>query len=57
MLGFAKILESNESGYSGDKPNQRGKFILVPNLTGTFFFLFLLLHGFGGRITIKNIKE
>ena len=30
MLGFAKILESNESGYSGDKPNQRGKFILVP---------------------------
>lgn len=28
--GFAKILGSQESGYSGDKPNQRGKYILVP---------------------------
>lgn len=29
MLGFVKVLKSNESGYSGDEPNQRGKFILV----------------------------
>jgi hypothetical protein len=28
--GFAKILGSQESGYSGDKPNQRGKYLLVP---------------------------
>jgi len=28
--GFAKILGSQESGYSGDKPNQRGKYVLVP---------------------------
>ena len=28
---FIKKLGSNESGYSGDKPNQRGKFILIPN--------------------------
>ena len=28
--GFAKILESQESGWSGNKPNQRGKYILVP---------------------------
>ena len=30
VLGFVKILRSQESGYSGDKPNQRGKYILVP---------------------------
>lgn len=28
---FIKKLGSNESGYSGDKPDQRGKFILIPN--------------------------
>lgn len=28
--GFAKILKSNESGYSGNTPDQRGKFVLVP---------------------------
>jgi hypothetical protein len=27
---FVKILGSQESGYSGDKPNQRGKYILIP---------------------------
>lgn len=30
MFGFAKVLGSQESGYSGDRPNQRGKYILVP---------------------------
>ncbi len=29
-FGFAKILRKNESGYSGDRPKQRGEFILVP---------------------------
>ena len=27
---FIKKLGSQESGYSGDKPNQRGKYILIP---------------------------
>ncbi|MGR5449434.1 HNH endonuclease [Vibrio sp. PNB22_3_1] len=27
---FIKKLQSQESGYSGDKPNQRGKYILIP---------------------------
>lgn len=27
---YVKILGSQESGYSGDKPNQRGKYILIP---------------------------
>ena len=31
MTIFIKKLGHNESGYSGDKPNQRGKFILIPN--------------------------
>ena len=31
MTIFIKKLRLNESGYSGDKPNQRGKFILIPN--------------------------
>ena len=28
--GFAKILQSQESGYSGDEPGKRGKYILIP---------------------------
>ena len=27
---FLKVLKSQESGYSGNKPNQRGKYILIP---------------------------
>ncbi len=27
---FLKLLRSQESGYSGDKPNQRGKYVLIP---------------------------
>lgn len=27
---FVKILQKQESGYSGDKPNQRGPYILIP---------------------------
>ena len=30
MNVFGKILQSQESGYSGNKPNQRGKYIIVP---------------------------
>lgn len=30
MYGFAKVLGSNESGYSGNMAGKRGKFILVP---------------------------
>ena len=35
--GFAKVLKSNESGWSGNKPNQRGKFIIVPK---SFYSIF-----------------
>lgn len=28
-FGFTKILGSNESGYSGDEPDQRGKYVLI----------------------------
>ena len=31
MEVFLKILGSQESGYSGNKPNQRGKYVLIPN--------------------------
>ncbi|MEE2737698.1 MAG: HNH endonuclease [Planctomycetota bacterium] len=34
---FAKILQSQESGYSGSRPNQRGKYILVPQECWPFF--------------------
>jgi len=27
---FLKLLKSQESGYSGDKPDQRGKYVLIP---------------------------
>ena len=37
MKFFIKKLNSNESGYSGDKPNQRGKFILIPKTCYEFF--------------------
>ena len=31
MEVFLKILGSQESGYSGNKPNQRGTYVLIPN--------------------------
>ena len=34
---FLKLLGSNESGYSGDKPNKRGKFILIPKKALSLF--------------------
>lgn len=34
---FVKILRSQESGYSGDKPNQRGKYILIPQAAYSVF--------------------
>lgn len=34
---FVKILRSQESGYSGDKPDQRGKYILVPQAAYSVF--------------------
>jgi len=34
---FIKELGSQESGYSGDKPNQRGKYILIPK---NFYYVF-----------------
>ena len=37
MRFFIKKLGSNESGYSGDIPNQRGKFILIPKSEYDFF--------------------
>ena len=37
MKFFIKKLGSNESGYSGDIPNQRGKFILIPKSCYEFF--------------------
>lgn len=37
MEFFIKKLGSNESGYSGDIPNQRGEFILIPKSCYEFF--------------------
>lgn len=37
MEFFIKKLGSNESGYSGDSPDQRGKFILIPKDCYDFF--------------------
>ena len=37
MNVFAKILQSQESGYSGDKPNQRGKYIIIPKEIWNYF--------------------
>ena len=37
MEFFIKKLLSNESGYSGDIPNKRGKFILIPKDCYSFF--------------------
>lgn len=37
MEVFLKILGSQESGYSGDKPNQRGKYVLIPNEAWNLF--------------------
>jgi len=37
MSVFAKKLLSQESGYSGDKPNQRGKYVLVSQANLRFF--------------------
>jgi hypothetical protein len=37
MKVFVKILRSQESGYSGDKPNQRGKYILIPQVAYSVF--------------------
>ena len=37
MQIFIKKLQSQESGYSGDKPDQRGKYILIPNWAWKFF--------------------
>ena len=34
---FIKKLGSQESGYSGNKPNQRGKYILIPSSCWDFF--------------------
>jgi hypothetical protein len=34
---FVKILRKQESGYSGEKPNQRGKYILIPQPSLDFF--------------------
>ena len=34
---FIKKLQSQESGYSGDKPNKRGKYILVPKGASSMF--------------------
>jgi hypothetical protein len=34
---FVKKLGSQESGYSGDKPNQRGKYILIPKIFYSIF--------------------
>jgi len=34
---FIKTLRSQESGYSGDKPNQRGKYIFVPKAMYSIF--------------------
>ena len=35
--GFAKILRPQESGYSGDKNKQRGKYIYLPKTCWEFF--------------------
>jgi hypothetical protein len=37
MKVFIKILQSQESGYSGNTPGQRGKYILVPKPCWDFF--------------------
>jgi predicted restriction endonuclease len=37
MKFFIKKLRSNESGYSGDVPDRRGKFILIPKSCYDFF--------------------
>ena len=37
MEFFIKKLKSNESGYSGNIPNRRGKFILIPKDCYEFF--------------------
>jgi len=34
---FLKLLKSQESGYSGDKPDQRGKYILIPQKALSLF--------------------
>jgi len=34
---FAKMLQSQESGYSGDTPDQRGKYMLIPIRSQDFF--------------------
>ncbi len=34
---FVKVLRSQESGYSGDVPNKRGKYMLIPQASLDFF--------------------
>ena len=50
--GFAKILRPQESGYSGDKNKQRGKYIYLPKTCWEFFPL-LKKDIFNHQSTIK----